>query len=516
MTSTAEAGCAPRRPADPLSAVIWPGGARLHVEERLIPTETPDGVVVEFLLPGGASLISAETDGATQIRRTLAPCALPEPDGRIFAGRAEAILRARRLEAGIAGLEAELKTLTDAVDVASPEDLEKVRRMRGEAVPALRMRIADLRSQLLAAEELRRRFPDMPRSGWKVSIRLDRMVPSVLVRYDYGLDGCGWTPRYVVDARPAADGGSDAVRLRLEAEIWQHSGMDWHGTSIILRMREGGDAAPHPLPEWVLDAANDDAPRHEAPLDEDDCPCCDAMPEPDGMAAPRAADDQDPAIPDASIPDACWTVSGSGLGQEPGTVLLRQEDLEVSLTRVARPTERDGRVWLTARFTPAPGDVWPDGPADFLLDGMPAGRGRFRVEDGGVDLFFGPDPLVSVSVSADVPRVGMRGVVQRRRQWDWAWIYVVRSGRRAPVSVRLERPMPRCRDRSIVPAWTGTPEPEADAVRGILSWTVDVPAGGTAEVRHAVNATAPVDGPAHLHDPEDAAGWLHRRGRFLP
>ena len=259
--------------------------------------------------------------------------------------------------------------------------------------------------------------------------------------------------------------------------------MDWRKSRLFLALRPHDVVAPPSLPQWVVD----DMPQARA------MPMMAGAPRQRAMAM-KAADAVNEEISlNTEGQDARWEVSTPGLPQGESVVTLRDEVWTAALERVARPDENDGRVWLTAKADLPAGSVWPDGQASFQLEGIPAGERFFAVKDGKAQLFFGVDPRVTVSVQADGRRRGEAGIVNRRRQWSWAWEYTVNNGRSAPVQVRLERPRPHIVDKNVTVTYDDTPKATPDDKDNALFWLLDVPAGGKATVHHGLTITAPAD-----------------------
>lgn len=367
-------------------------------------------------------------------------------------------------------------------------DPEQLAARLEQRVPGLVSRLAQVEDIIAALEKVEKSRLPLSDKGQKIVLELADAAASVTVRYRYTLPDCGWQPRYVFDAIPDESGTSAHVRVRLEAQVRQFSGMDWTKCRLFLALRPHDMTAPPALPHWVVD----DMPTAKAAPMMMNARMRTAAPgAPEGVAGAAAADSVASLNQDAQ--DARWEVSTPGLPQGESVVTLRDEVWTASLERVARPSEGDGRVWLATETPLAAGSVWPVGPATFRLEGIPTGESRFAVQDGKARLFFGVDPRVTISVQADGKRRGEAGIVNRRRQWSWAWEYTVQNGRSTPVQVRLERPRPHIVDRDISVSYDDTPASSIDEKRNCLFWVVDVPAEGKAVVQHGLTITAPAD-----------------------
>lgn len=472
----------PLRAADPESVVLWPGGARITAHEELTPETSPDGTEAFFVVPAGARDMEISVEGARLLRWSSTPCFLPAQGG-LAHERQEAQENLRALRGEQAMLRAVLDTWTKRPVTQPGQDLEQLASRLENRVPALVSRLAQVSDIIAALEEVEKKRPALSDKGQKILLELRDAGASVVVRYRYTLPDCGWQPRYVFDAIPDESGKNANVRVRLEASVRQFSGMDWRKSRLFLALRPHDVVAPPSLPQWVVD----DMPQARA------MPMMAGAPRQRAMAM-KAADAVNEEISlNTEGQDARWEVSTPGLPQGESVVTLRDEIWTAALERVARPDENDGRVWLTAKADLPAGSVWPDGQASFQLEGIPAGERFFAVKDGKAQLFFGVDPRVTVSVQADGRRRGEAGIVNRRRQWSWAWEYTVNNGRSAPVQVRLERPRPHIVDKNVTVTYDDTPKATPDAKDNALFWLLDVPAGGKATVHHGLTITAPAD-----------------------
>ena len=469
----------PLRAADPESVVLWPGGARITAHEELTPETSPDGTEAFFVVPAGARDMEISVEGARLLRWSSTPCFLPAQGG-LAHERQEAQENLRALRGEQAMLRAVLDTWTKRPVTQPGQDLEQLASRLENRVPALVSRLAQVTDIIAALEEVEKERPALSDKGQKILLELRDAGASVVVRYRYTLPDCGWQPRYVFDAIPDESGKNANVRVRLEASVRQFSGMDWRKSRLFLALRPHDVVAPPSLPQWVVD----DMPQARA------MPMMAGAPRQRAMAMKAAHAVNEEISLNTEGQDARWEVSTPGLPQGESVVTLRDEIWKAALERVARPDENDGRLWQTD--LPA-GSVWPDGQASFQLEGIPAGERFFAVKDGKAQLFFGVDPRVTVSVQADGRRRGEAGIVNRRRQWSWAWEYTVNNGRSAPVQVRLERPRPHIVDKNVTVTYDDTPKATPDDKDNALFWLLDVPAGGKATVHHGLTITAPAD-----------------------
>ncbi len=470
------------RAVDPESVVLWPGGARVSAREELALEKTPGGATASFVVPAGARDLEISVEGARLLRWTSVPCLLPAQGG-LAHERQNAIDNLRALRGEQAALRAMLDAWTTR-PLQAGIDPEQFSGRLEKRVPDLYARLAQVNEFIAALEKVEKSRPALSDRGQKIELQLLEATGPVTARYRYTLPDCGWQPRYVFNAVPDESGKTAAVQVRLEASVRQFSGMDWRNSRLFLALRPNDAVAPPPLPRWIVD----DVPQARGKV------MAMAANAPMARAVPAAAAEADALVSlNQDGQDARWEVAAPGLPQGESVAVLREDVWTASLERVARPGEGDGRVWLAAEVSLPAGAVWPAGAASFQLEGIPTGERDFVVEDGKARLFFGVDPRVTIEVKADGQRRGEAGIVNRRRQWRWAWEYTVLNGRSAPVQVRLERPRPHIVERGVNMALDDAPKAEVDESRNSLFWLVDVPAEGKAQVRHGLTITAPAD-----------------------
>ena len=155
----------------------------------------------------------------------------------------------------------------------------------------------------------------------------------------------------------------------------------------------------------------------------------------------------------------------------------------------------DSRVWLMAKYVLPPQQAWPEGQAEYSVDGQSVGQGLFRPRGGEATLFFGADPRVSVTTTADSRKRGESGFIDKSKNWTWAWTYTLTNSHSKALTVRLERPAPMIVDQSVSVSYDDTPPSQKDEKKHMLFWEVKVPADGKASVHHSVTISSPTKLP---------------------
>lgn len=475
-------------PADPASVLLTPAGAVLEVREEA-PLSTIDGVsVLQIVLPGGAENLQLNVPGHTVSRWSAAPQIL-EPGGAVSHAR-EALL------AEIAGVEAQLAAVRarQALWQSRPQEgtvalLEERDKKVQELIPDLSRDGARIDRRLKLLREELKSLPASPSLGQRVSIALHKAVPgaaSLPVHYSYSLADCGWRPVYEIDARPSE--GKGIIEVRLMAEVWQFTGMDWRKARLTLATGGQGAREPAPLPDWMVESAPQVQPRaagmglraHKA-----------ALP----LAAAAPVQDNAPVQADVEGMYAVWHPAEPGLMEGRTRLQLAADVWQAPLRWLARPVQGDSRVWLTAHCDVPAQTAWPQGQAEYSVDGQSVGQGSFAPRGGEVKLFFGADPRVSVRTVADSKKRGQSGFMDTSKNWTWAWTYVVSNSHTRPVTVRLERPAPQIVDQGVSVRYDDAPPSQKNEKEHMLFWDVEAPAGGKAEVRHSVTISSPAKLP---------------------
>ena len=496
-------------PANPKTVQLSPKGGLFTVMDEIAVTDEAGSAVLYLILPADASGLSLTVPGRTIASWSSAPQILKRSGAQ--SRRAEALLAEQGdIERRLALIEAQLILWRKPPERASYNDLAAIEAKILETLPNLHREQAMLAKRL---EQLREEAEDLepgPDMGQKVRVVLASRPETerVRVEYSYSLPHCGWEPVYDFSAH-TGDDKNKGIGVRLLAEVWQRTGMDWVDTQLTLVTRGGGPREPGQLARWELAAP---APRSAARGDYADQG--DMMRRHSSAieaAAPMEMADEDAVEDDAAprkkaVPShaattlaadslyARWDLTARGLNEGRSRLLMTEAQWQAPLTWLARPTSgtTSAPVWLTAQYKLPAGEVWPEGRAEYNVDGQNVGTGRFRPEQGEARLFFGADPRVSLTISDDRKR-GQSGFFDKRRHWTWAWTYTFTNSHAKPVTVRVERPQPRIVDQKITVKHENEPAASVDAAEHRLFWNLEVPASGTAKIRHGLTVSAPED-----------------------
>lgn len=475
--------------ASPTTALLSPQGGRLEVEERLEPQGegANSGKVLVFALPSGAANLQLDIPGRSIASWSSLPVDLAE-SGALAREREQLETERMQLQARLVAVKATIALWRSRPESATGQDIVLRGRLIAESVPELALEQEMLEGRIRLLAQRIKRLPAGARQGELVQVRLQESVPTgekALVRYSYTWPHCGWNAVYDFNARPS-EGSGGVIQVRLMADVWQYSGIDWSRAKVTLATRASGPREPAPLQEWLVDAP----------------------PEPKGTPVPmllnaqrgagasvESSVDEAPAASamtaDTASVYASWTVTQKGLPEGRSRLLITADAWQAPLQWLARPTRGDGRVWLLARYGLDADKVWPEGLAEYSVDGQAVGSGMFRPRNGEATLYFGADPRVNVRTYDVARKKGESGLIKTSKTWTWAWTYTVSNGHARPIKVKLERPMPIIVHEDVSVSYQDEPPAQQNEQEHMLFWNVEVPARGKASVKHGVSISSP-------------------------
>lgn len=487
-------------PANPLAVQLSPSGGVFTVEEDVAVSRENGAAELFFVLPADAENLHLEAPGHTIASWSATPQVLKRTGA---VSRLAAALRAERedIEQRMATIKDQLALWQERPEKAeySFQDMEAVERKLMESLPALRRELADLERRLKLVKNELGDIDESAPLGLRVRVALTEPPQTGTVRlaYTYSLPHCGWKPVYDFSAE-TEKGDGKSIGVRLMAEVWQQTGMDWKDTRISLVTRGMGPREPAAVPRWELEARPKPQPvarsagrmnaRESAPMAMPDAEAMEDM----AMAAPPPPKNAPVALSADGI-YASWELSARGLNEGYSRLLITETAWPAPLTWLARPGKRGNQVWLMAKYELPAGEVWPDGQAEFSVDGQNVGKGQFKPVKGEAKLFFGADPRVTLAVTDDDKKRGGSGFFEKKRHWSWAWTYTLTNRHSRPVTVRIERPDPMIVDDKITVKHEDEPAAQIDAKEHLLIWEVPVAANGSAAVKHGLTISAPED-----------------------
>ncbi len=242
--------------SSPKSVILSPNGGRLDFSHDAI-IEKINGVnTVRFAIPSAAANLQISIPGSVIERFSQEPANL-DIKSDISALRAKLLEQKADMEGRLLAVKSRIALLQGIPESVTAQELNQMQQIMSETIPGLVREQAALEKKLAVVDQELQQIPSTSHVGQIVSVVLANThedVKRARVNYSYMLHNCGWDAVYDFNARPE-EGSNDVIDVRLLAEIWQYSGMDWTDTEITLATRGTGPREPQPLPEWVIDSS---------------------------------------------------------------------------------------------------------------------------------------------------------------------------------------------------------------------------------------------------------------------
>lgn len=474
------------KPVAPHTAVISPAGARLEVSQKAEVRAINGKSVVEFVLPPDSTNLQLVVKDHAISRWSSTPALLNQEN----AGRKSQIEKAKvELTAQLMTVNARLALWQAIPQSATALEIKNLQTAMEEEMPQLVLRQSGLEKRLKLINEELSRMPQGSGIGERVRVVLvepAREGEELELNYSYQHDSCGWEAVYDFNAKPD-EGAGDEIDVRLLAEVWQFTGLDWQNTKITLATRGFGPREPKPLPEWVIDSERKMKPQPRAMM---------AMNR--AAVATEVLSDEAPAAGVAVDTDtvyATWQLRETGLPQGRSRLQITAQAWKAPLQWLARPSKNSSQVWLQAKYDLPADQAWPSGQAQYNVNGQSVGNGYFRPESGEATLFFGSDPRVTITTTTDAQKRGQSGFIRTSKTWTWDWTYTITNQHNKPVTVKVERPTPLIVDQDVTVAYNNIPKAEEDNKKHMLVWTVTAPANGKIAIQHDVTISSPTKLP---------------------
>lgn len=459
--------------ARPVSVVLYPSGA-LVTEEETLPAA--HDAVLTLPADADAESLSVTLSSGTVLESRLRTEHAPSPAMKALQKELEEV----RVSLSRAAAERESVSLerlfwADPPVTVASGDAEALKRQAQETqrrLAELAQRDTELDARERALEKnvraLEARMEDMGRNNDAVqtcALVIDGKGP-VTARWTYVLPGASWQPVYRVDAGERRG----TVRISMNAVLSQRSGEDWKDVDVTLSSAEDlHSVEPPALPVWtegearpVLRSAN--------------------------LMAAKAADAKSAVSVQSHAAGLCWSLGRMDVPAE-GRITrpVAVHELPAAFCRVLRPLQ-DDRAYVAAVLTGETPPLLPSGQAVFSIDGRENARGLFRLDEGGKEIFFGVDQLVTARTrQLPAKETDLPSDVKARM---WHWRTDITSGHDSAVSVRVEAPAPVLRDARMTVRTKSRPAAEFNEEKACVEWILDVPARGTADIMHEVTVTS--------------------------
>jgi uncharacterized protein (TIGR02231 family) len=300
----------------------------------------------------------------------------------------------------------------------------------------------------------------------------------VPVRLSYRLPDAGWTPTYILDARPA----EGAVRFAWEATVWQGSGRPWKNVALALATAEFRTGATPPE-LWPWGPGPHAMPKAEPAMLMRAAPVMETA---NAAAAGAAmAPRTQGAVFDTYDAGRATLASGDRL-----RLPIARQTWRADFDYLVRPYA-EPRAYLRARVTLDAAPRIPSGQADLMLEGALVQRVPFELAEAETELFFGADPQLAVTFRSTDRASGEAGLFGGRGRHRWAWEVTVQNGKSGPARISVQDRLPRPGDERIKLEKTlgGGAREEDDAV----IWDFELAPGAGRTVEYGYTITWPGD-----------------------
>uniref|UniRef100_UPI00117F9BBC DUF4139 domain-containing protein n=1 Tax=Pelomonas sp. KK5 TaxID=1855730 RepID=UPI00117F9BBC len=170
--------------------------------------------------------------------------------------------------------------------------------------------------------------------------------------------------------------------------------------------------------------------------------------------------------------------------------------LETKLMARSNP-QADTNAYLVAESA-RPAGVWPAGTLQLFRDGAFVGQSRLQVgtDNERLDLFFGRDEMVRVSVDPEARNAGSSGFIGSRQEQKISHVYRVenRHRRAFPVQILEASPVARHEDIKVQAAFDPAPSQQAWRKQpGIVAWDFTLEPGATKALKADYQISWPKD-----------------------
>ena len=479
--------------AKPVAATLYPSGAMVTEELEAIPTAGN----IALTLPAGADMgtlsIALSRGGVlsrtvTNLPGTASPAVMAlqkeieELRGRIDLKNSElANVTAMRdfwSQPPYSLSAPSLEMLNGLMDKLSHESARQMNTI-AEKEAKLRREIRDLEQQASALYAHIRALGQENADVKECLLAVDGTDSApVTVRWSYWLDGANWKPQY----RIATDSSTGQVRICMQAELAQNSGMDWEGVELTLASsNQLYNVEPPALRDWVIGQNSyDAAPRV--------------------MLAKSSGCTNTETLPAATADEAglTWSLGRMDLpASSRVTRLVALHELEATFSRLLRP-RMSKDIWMYAALdakalATRTALLLPAGQATFLVDGRETARGSFSFGPAIRDIFFGIDQLMKAEVNEVSSDKGNAAPTffSKEVTHQWSWNSVIHNGHDKAVALRVEEAAPIVREAGIEIKVKLSPEAMLEAGKSRYVWDFSIPARGKAEIRYDVKAIIP-------------------------
>ena len=301
----------------------------------------------------------------------------------------------------------------------------------------------------------------------------------------------GWEPIY----RAYLDTATGQVRLERHAQVAQSSGEDWTGVKLRLSTAQPRQATGTPPPRpWQLDLlppVNAETTRF-APA-----AAMMAAPAPAPMMRGNAEPSFDVSVFQGEFATEFEVPGKVSIAADGQRVALALGSVQLDSQLMARSNPAvEPQAYLVAEATP-PAGVWPNGAMQLFRDGAFIGQSTLAIANKDkLDLYFGRDELLRVSVEPEQRNAGAAGFIGSRAEQKIAHVYRVENLHQRPIAVQVLEPSPVARHEDIKVITVFDPKPGDTAWRkqpGVVAWSFTLQPGQQQKLSAGYEISYPKD-----------------------
>lgn len=519
VSAVASASAATIETASTIDTVtVYPDGATVT---RVLKVNVPagDNVLLASDFPLGLDPASLRVEGEGASRVTIgsidarAPApkpvnAEPEREKRIQALDDERTVLENRLEAATIrrnfvrrfasdaplglGEESNARPLSEWREAfkASEDEINRV----DETIRGIQIKKREVDAQIAILRSEQRTDP-----ARKLEVRIDlssEAATSATLRVSYSMRDARWNPIYDARLDTGTKDRKPALELVRRAEIVQRTGEDWANVALAVstvRTARGG-SAPNlstlvvSYPQAGLSMPMPASPRPVAAASATRQLSADASREKasvDVMAEERSA------VVETGGFQALFKIPGRvslGAGEGARSLRIASTSAAPELLVRAAPAVND-TAFLEAAFKQTEEAPLLPGRVSLYRDGIFVGRGQMPLapKDEMVKLGFGADEQVKVTRVVARKNESASGIISSSKIDEREFRMTMRNGHAAPLKMTIEDQLPVTENSEIqvelMPSSTPPTQRDVRDQRGVMAWTMDVPAGETKEIK---------------------------------
>lgn len=270
----------------------------------------------------------------------------------------------------------------------------------------------------------------------------------ITVRYWFTMNESRWRPVYRLELFPS----EERLSFIWEAEINQHSGLDWTDVDVTLATSEPTRfLQPPELPPWIIEPIRP-VPRKQYGEGRSMMKAVPSAP------ADIAAEEVQPEVSQEEKSTFSLYHLGKHTIASGKTSRLRvmNSDWPVKVQYLLRPFVSPW-AFIQARVNFEKPFHIPQGEGIFFLEGTFVSKSQVSVQGLSHVFSFGSDPLVSSKLIIEERQTGKKGFLKGKQTFLWKWYYEIENSHSHPITLRFEERKPQARDERIEIKFTEIP-----------------------------------------------------------